>query len=174
MSRRHYAHRAPVERNVLAGVAAQRYYERYAEAIESLNPDDSALLKRVYSGTSLRYIAITDGISLYSLRNRFGKTISKLRHPSRYAFRGDYDDDDFKKFVQILQASAESEQEPLTWCDHHGWTEPLGLPNCPECPCELPPPTNPELEDLGRPRSYCSNACRQRAYRRRSANRVVS
>ncbi|UAK31268.1 hypothetical protein K8O92_26090 [Nocardia asteroides] len=79
-------------------------------------------------------------------------------------------DDLARTMAQIAQRVREN--QPLIWCDLHGWLEPYGYGQCDECPCRLPTysPT-PNLDIGGRPRRYCSNACRQRAYRRRLKNR---
>lgn len=48
-------------------------------------------------------------------------------------------------------------------CPRHGWAvlHPYS-PMCPVCECSAPRPVD------GRPRKYCSNACRQSAYRTRN------
>lgn len=50
---------------------------------------------------------------------------------------------------------------PLSWCDRHGWQDPEGSTGtCGQCPCPLFP-----AERRGRPRRYCSEACRKAANR---------
>lgn len=72
-----------------------------------------------------------------------------------------------RKLVKIeIGARAKGDQAELSWCDSHGWTHLIGLSSCAGCPCELPSEFVIGLQTaIGRPRRYCSNACRQRAYR---------
>lgn len=70
-----------------------------------------------------------------------------------------------------VNQAADAGDPDLVWCESHGWTDLLGLPACAECPCEMPTGPMADLDRIGRPRRYCSNACRQRAYRRRRRNR---
>jgi len=57
-------------------------------------------------------------------------------------------------------------EPPLLVCPRHGLVEAgPGLQECPECPCRLPHPHDDAHP--GRPRRFCSSACRQSAYRRR-------
>jgi hypothetical protein len=69
-----------------------------------------------------------------------------------------------------LNRKAEPEK-PLVWCARHGWQDPEfhavfnKIVTCEECPCSF------VLGDF-RPRKYCTNACRQAAYRRRQLARA--
>lgn len=69
------------------------------------------------------------------------------------------------------------ENRPLIRCESHGWIEPYwhGLGQCAECPCHLPSyRPSPHLDPGGRRQIYCSDACRQRAYRRRLKERKAA
>lgn len=61
----------------------------------------------------------------------------------------------------------ERPQPPVSewhYCSRHGWFEAQGGGReCEQCPCPLP--VRASLD--GRPRRYCSNACRQAHYRQR-------
>lgn len=58
------------------------------------------------------------------------------------------------------------DEPPLLTCPRHGLVEAgPSLQQCPECPCRLPHPHDDAHP--GRPRRFCSSACRQSAYRRR-------
>jgi hypothetical protein len=54
----------------------------------------------------------------------------------------------------------------LVECEVHGWLEPFLWGACTECPCRVPN-YGARRDRGGRPRLFCSDACRQRAYRRR-------
>ena len=55
--------------------------------------------------------------------------------------------------------------DPGSFCIYHrAWNRrPRTVPRCEACPCLV------EVSDVGRPRQYCSDNCRTRAYRRREA-----
>ncbi len=77
---------------------------------------------------------------------------------------------DYEDLARTMGKIAQRAREnlPLLWCDLHGWLEPYGYGQCAECPCRLPTYfAAPSLDVGGRPRRYCSNVCRQRAYRHR-------
>lgn len=59
------------------------------------------------------------------------------------------------------------EKQGLIWCEAHGWLEPFLWGKCAGCPCQIPGYRAARARGIGRPRAYCSAACRQRAYRRR-------
>jgi hypothetical protein len=62
----------------------------------------------------------------------------------------------------------------LVYCPIHGsWADPESspgylLPACGYCPCVVPPEHRP-----GRPRKYCSDACKQAAYRDRTSRTLT-
>ncbi|MGQ4617546.1 hypothetical protein [Nocardia sp. R7R-8] len=77
-----------------------------------------------------------------------------------------------RKLAQIrLGVGAKQKSINLTWCDWHGYTEPLGFKVCAACPCEMWTGRVYSLDRIGRPRRHCTNACRQRAYRQRRRDR---
>jgi hypothetical protein len=165
-----------VEHKVATADVAEKFNEKFLELLETVSASRAELIRRMLRGVSLRRIAAVDGISLMEARNQFSATLSQLRHPSRAGLLRAYDldDDDFAQFFRLLAEAAEADDGSLMWCEFHGWTELHGMPQCPACNCELPIPENPFLDlDFGRPRSYCSNACRQRAYRRRQKAEAV-
>ncbi|WP_280247606.1 hypothetical protein [Nocardia abscessus] len=79
-----------------------------------------------------------------------------------------------RKLAQIrLGIGAKHKRDGLIWCEWHGYTEPLGFQGCAACPCEMPTGRVFGLDKIGRPRRHCTNACRQRAYRRRLRDRLA-
>lgn len=95
--------------------------------------------------------------------------MSKLRQPNRLASLAAFLDEDIAALPEHVRARAlgrppGAQPQPVR-CDRHGWFVPHQAPQevprtCPSCPC-------PVLWGYGRPSTYCSNACRQAAYRRR-------
>ncbi|MEV0357748.1 hypothetical protein AB0H71_16985 [Nocardia sp. NPDC050697] len=76
--------------------------------------------------------------------------------------------EDFARtMVKISQRAGERHR--LVRCAAHGWQEPHLYGTCLECPCLVPSYYSRAGREPGRTREYCSNACRQRAYRRRRA-----
>ncbi|MEU2043803.1 hypothetical protein [Nocardia niwae] len=161
-----------MEHKVATADVAEKFNKRFAGLLETVSLSRAEIIRRVFIGTSLLRIAAEDGVSLLEVRGQFNAALSQLRHPSRAAGlrTHELDEDDFTQIVRQLTKNAESEELPLVWCEHHGWTDPQGRTQCPECNCELTTSANDDAisgVEFGRPRRYCSNACRQRAYRRR-------
>jgi hypothetical protein len=100
----------------------------------------------------------------------------KLQHPSRSDVLRDYIDDISPSVVHhfrrqylrkyssarefYLSLHSEPQNKQQVFCEKHGWSISGGF-SCGECPCALP------VFKSGRPSLYCSNACRQAAYRRK-------
>ena len=111
------------------------------------------------------------GISRERARQIERTVVSQLRHPSRSAVLQGFLDGEQgrvpKHIRERLLGYAEDEQT-RAFCDRHGWTlEEFRAQVCKHCPCFMPylgPP-------VGRPLLYCSDACRQAAYRRRKSAR---
>lgn len=168
MTRRHIHHN-PVEQRTVYVMDAIKFGEVFADLLASIPEEDVQLIRLIADGASLRRAAEILGIPRWRARRRISAALSRMRHPSRRGAIRPYLDEDIHQMLKYLERAAEHEAvdpNPLTWCDHHGWTEPLGLPRCGACPCELAPSAS-GLPEFGRPRRYCSDACRQRAYRRR-------
>lgn len=178
MSRRQ-ARRAPVEHKVATADVAEKFNKKFLDILQTVSPPRAELIQRMLSGSSLRRIALMDEISFEEAYFLFTGTISRLRHSSRAELLRAYDldEDDFTQVVRLLSEAADGGDGTLMRCEFHGWTESQGLPQCSECCCELPIPSDAFHElaaKFGRPRRYCSNACRQRAYRlRRKAAATV-
>ncbi|MEU4314340.1 hypothetical protein [Nocardia sp. NPDC024068] len=170
-----YRHRTNrVEQQATDAADAPGFDKFLRELIETLSPERAELVQRLKSGMSLRQIADTQPNMTYERAQRqFYAVQSQLRHPSRAMLLDrvlrDLTDDEIHGITRHLERIAlrDADAAPLSWCKYHGWTEPLGFPQCGGCPCEVPPEIFGDLAPLGRPRKYCSNACRQRAYRRR-------
>ncbi|MCP2245171.1 Sigma-70, region 4 [Lentzea aerocolonigenes] len=104
-------------------------------------------------------------------RARFieSKVMSKLRHPSRSMVLRDFLDGEFVELPEPVRAellgALNTEPGPLVHCDRHGWSESgPDVSRCVGCPCAL------AAQQYGRRRKYCSDACRQAAYRRRRSS----
>lgn len=93
------------------------------------------------------------------------RAMEKLRHESRSDVLRDFlDNDHLPMLGDVKSASGEG---GLIYCQQHGWVErpPLLRATCEFCSCAV----DDNSQRTGRPQKYCSNACRQAAYRRRSA-----
>ena len=138
--------------------------------LEQLNAVFDTLSER-QAGIICQTFGITDGQrrsdseigQLYSIspervKDLRATAMRSLRHPSRTQILRDYMDD-----LEDLRAILEDRDHrtaigsPVR-CPNHGWTLPIGNV-CPKCPCYI------EMPLKGRRRLYCSNACRQAAYR---------
>ncbi|MBE1493395.1 hypothetical protein H4696_000495 [Amycolatopsis lexingtonensis] len=95
--------------------------------------------------------------------------IRKLRHPSRSGVLRDYLDSDQAVVPDRVRAGimGGTDAPELGRCPRHGYFELAeGSILCSMCPCPVTPARS-ATSDLGRPRHYCSNACRQASYRAR-------
>lgn len=132
-------------------------------------------------------IAASRGVSRERVRAEFSAAVSALRHPSRSQLLGAHSGYaspantgfagiDHQVFRHILAGSVlglDGVTAVAVECDLHGWQQVISTAaRCQGCPCELSRDHDfssfgRELSGSGRPRRYCSDACRQRAYRRR-------
>ncbi|MEU7791513.1 sigma factor-like helix-turn-helix DNA-binding protein [Amycolatopsis sp. NPDC049159] len=97
--------------------------------------------------------------------------LRQLRHPSRSGVLRDYLDSDQAVVPDRVRGEimGGTEAVKLGHCARHGYFELApGSILCSMCPCPVTPPRS-ATSDLGRPRHYCSNACRQASYRLRKA-----
>jgi hypothetical protein len=121
------------------------------------------------------------GLSGERIRVIENKAISKLRHPSKRASVEDFVDDwphlpeamRLKVLAELGQTIQPTAVPPVRYCERHGtWSDAVApglvrvtLDTCENCPCVLPP------QRTGRRRRFCSNDCRQDAYRARRMKR---
>ncbi|MEU2043601.1 hypothetical protein [Nocardia niwae] len=182
-----------VEHVVTSMAASQAFFQRFTATFESefqserVREDVRDMQRRAEISpdydTGRGFQAIVWGIIAYSLR--YGALASMF---------AELDTDDRDQILQQIgdfaaqvgDPDAGIQPRPLLLCEYHGRTPALGRARCPECPCELPVQYGHGWNDrdlanslffsrhlyprrIGRWRTYCSNACRQRAYRRRQA-----
>jgi Sigma-70, region 4 len=168
MSRRRRLPSSPID-----SVAATLLLAQIVQVLRTLSEREAGAIRMrlglTATGTPMppNEIAKAYGITIERYRQIESKTFSKLRHPSRSQVLRDYLD--AERVRPVPQAIRDeilgelSEWEPLAWCDRHGWTVPEGASGtCERCPCLISKP------DVGRPRRYCSDACRKAASRARS------
>ncbi|WP_196425315.1 sigma factor-like helix-turn-helix DNA-binding protein [Amycolatopsis camponoti] len=92
-----------------------------------------------------------------------------MRHPSRSQHLRDYVDSDVAVVPDTVRAGimGKADAPTLGRCARHGYFElATGSALCSICPCPITAARS-AASHLGRPRDYCSNACRQASYRRR-------
>ena len=129
--------------------------------------------------TRISEIARFHRISPSRARRILDRSMRKLRHPSRSYFLRDFTEDGSLKLSSLDLSALQSVYGPDYFgrstttdrrmervrCPQHG-LGPMPLSTtttCMSCPCVI------FQEPTGRPRLYCSDACRQAAYRRRRA-----
>lgn len=193
MSRRH-VNRAPVELAITSSEAAQQFFQHFTDAFE----DEFHSQKIQGEINHIRRRPATDppeviGSALQSIV--WGIISAMLGHRGELSsMLADLDAADRDRMLQQIGDFAAGAGDsairvgprPLIWCEHHGYTPSLRRGRCLQCPCDLPVQygrgwSDPRVTRMiffsrrlfpgptGRRRKYCSNACRQRAYRQRQA-----
>lgn len=126
------------------------------EILGSVEETDATLFVMVtVLGQSLQQVARLLKLSEEQAKARLSVVTSRLRHPSR---------------SQRIRDEL-SDGQTLVSAQLRGWTRDISgalFPRCAQCDTPFLPP-NAALSRGGRPRRYCSSACRQAAYRRRLA-----
>lgn len=183
----HLAGESSVEAYAVDRSTADQLGAAMSEVMRTLSETRRQILVDVIvNNLSASEIATKRGISKRQVRSEFNWGISSMRHPSRSqmlaghtGLSGPMSADagpaiDQQVLRHILAGSALGlDGITVNWteCDLHGWQQVLSTAaKCHGCPCELP--RGPDafgyaLSESGRPRKYCCDACRQRAYRRR-------
>lgn len=180
MGRRHHSSGSGLEAFVVDRHAADRLSWVIGEILQTLTPlRRQVLVDVIVNNLPVGQIATKHGISNEKVRAEFSRAISNLRHPSRSQHLAAYStEDEFfggeildAQILRHLLAGSAFGVDGVTveWvkCDLHGMQHIISTAaKCHGCPCELPRAGN-HLAETGRPRKYCSDACRQRAYRQR-------
>ncbi|MFI6960010.1 hypothetical protein ACIBJI_41910 [Nocardia sp. NPDC050408] len=192
MTRRRTRSGGPVENEVISSVVAAEFYSTVLGALRDLvdgtvvlshaadgrptartfivEAHDADLFADVLSGKSLLLIAETRGERLENIQWRFRRVLELVGGlaDTRQNDGALVDPDEFERFIRQIREKARA--APLLKCPFHGWTEvgPIMAARCRMCPCPLPDVEEPTR---GRARTYCSDACRQRAYRQRGRRR---
>ncbi|UOX92618.1 hypothetical protein MUY14_19070 [Amycolatopsis sp. FBCC-B4732] len=110
-------------------------------------------------------------VRLDDVLRREAAALGKLRARWRLTALRDHLDSDHAVVPDRVRAKIMgwTETPELGLCPRHGYFEPAeGAILCSTCPCPVTPARSVTSE-LGRPRRYCSNACRQASYRVRKA-----
>ncbi|WP_310726888.1 hypothetical protein [Streptomyces sp. N2A] len=117
-----------------------------------------AVLARLLYGASNEAIGERLGVEPESVHVLFGKGLSMLRHPMWAAVWTEYFDTDGQAVVLV--------DEGLRGLIRK-WRLEGFASECPQCRRRYAPEELRRTRWGGRPRQYCSNACRQKAYRER-------
>jgi hypothetical protein len=112
------------------------------------------------------------GVTRERIRQIETQILSELRQPKRAQLLRNFVTEDLPAIPAHIRARVVDEvphARPLIHCERHGWRDPGPGPDlspprtCAYCPCLVGGGRWP-----GRPRKYCSDACRQAAYRART------
>jgi hypothetical protein len=131
------------------------------EALRSISQQQAkAFIAWVLYGASYEVIGEKLGVTPERAHQLIGKGASVLRHPSRLSTMRDYLDTDGQTLLI---------DEGLRALLREWRLEEMFAPECRQCGRRYTPESvrGPRVGQGGRPRQYCSNACRQKAYRER-------
>lgn len=178
MSSRH-SHSDPVVRAASSSIDFERFTSAFEEALQAVGEYERVLIWEAFQG-----VARTDGHEeflhdgVFYIQNRLRELLPELRDTSSTSWRFtdarvvEHMRDVLKRSLGLPTNLGEDVVQ-IEWCERHKrWVEQLKAKECPMCPCALVPAPNHLFgNDFHRPRIYCSNACRQAAYRRRLRKR---
>lgn len=142
--------------------------------VDTLDPDERDVIVLRFGlldGLPRTVYEIADSLGMHSgwVRLTQDRALRRLRHPSRARTVRDNAGVDLAAGVLDRARVAFTDRSaPIVFCDRHGWVAHDGFVRvCVMCPCRAG-----GQSERGRPREFCSSACRQAAYRlRRKARR---
>ncbi|WP_147265782.1 hypothetical protein [Nocardia puris] len=188
------ANRTPVEETSASAAVVRDVFQRFTAAFDEALT--SAKAQYELDWIRRRIEAERDFDVSWPFQAFIWGTISHLLRTELRPMFADLDASDRDRVLQQIGDFAAKVEGPgvtgqraaVTWCEYHGYVPAFGRRPCEECPCE--PASNfgggwadPRFVAMadyrlvfphhhGRRPKYCSNACRQRAYRRRRATRA--
>lgn len=158
--------RSSVEQQAIARAVSDKFVKDLGVMLGSINNADRRLrwLKQLFvDQMPVSEIARSASTTVGVVSQELGTALSHLRHPSRAWPMRDYFDEDFELLCSLIESSILRDEEggaDWIWCESHSrWNSRPRRPACPQCPCELLQPAR------GRKPKYCSDACRQQAFR---------
>ena len=157
------------------GLFLRMFPSIFQTAMDGLSPQEAGVLSLRFGITdgepkTLDEIGKVNGVTRERIRQIESRGMAKLREVAGDAGLGDFTDLDF----QTLGALLGKRPEPgLIKCERHGgWREDNLHPSrvCQGCDCSLP--FVPWFDRHGRTQRYCTNSCKQAAYRRRKKSAI--
>ncbi|MFG2097271.1 hypothetical protein [Streptomyces sp. NPDC048612] len=133
----------------------------FAETLKTMKAHNAmAVLAYVLYGSTPQVIGQQLGITTFAAYRLLHQSLSALRHPSRSQGLREYSDG---------EVVVDSELRTLI----RHWDMERFAPVCAQCASRYQPDHlhSPYVNYRGRPRKYCSNRCRQAAYRARCGER---
>jgi DNA-binding CsgD family transcriptional regulator len=143
------------------------FHEQLREALDTLSDREAFVITMRFGlgddqPKTLGEIGKALGLTRERVRQIESRSMSKLRHKTRSGPLQEYLDIEHFQIQEDNELGGPAERG-LIHCEKHGWSEKPSLPGptcaCCACPVEVP--------YTGRPQKYCSNSCKQEAYRRR-------
>ncbi|MEV6064891.1 hypothetical protein AB0L62_33240 [Nocardia asteroides] len=126
--------------------------ERFLKLVEALGTEDASIVLRLATGDSMRWLSFAMGVPYSTLRDRHRRALERLR---RTAGLESYRDVDFLAGLRWEWKQSYG----------HGWDD--DPPLCRTCHRPFSAKADGRHAYAGRPRRYCSDSCRQKAYRMR-------
>lgn len=181
MSRRRAAP-DPVVRTAGGRVDHQTFQRSVQDALATLGRTAAEIVySRWWDGVGFSEIAPELGISESRCRQIYYEAMNKLRQqPWRSEALRPYMHHDFARVVADLEDERiaswdyKPEDEPMLWCRRHNCRAGIGSwARCAACPCRFETHDPGRARPRGRPRVYCSEACRQAAHRQRRKDKTM-
>jgi hypothetical protein len=155
----------PTGQRVLSAMIAKDAAEELRVVLKSMPPEEMIVLTALSAGVPARVLARRFGVTPKTIRNVRAKAISKLRHPSAGARMSKLASDFVDETPEQLLGNL-IRQDPRLATVAERYLRGMEQGTCAHCSARI---QEAALRGAGgRPRKYCSSACRQAAYRTRS------
>lgn len=166
MTKRRHVHRDPVELQATKTVVREHFNQTVRDALKRL-PAEEAKTVSALGMTPLGPMeaAAMLGVPVQTLKKRWDSALSRLR--SNYHQRSF---DRLDEQMEVLKAYLDDCDLTETLTGGRVSETTKGAQGCVLCGARFG--LDDEVWKRGRPRMYCTSACRQRAYRLRQQNRI--
>ncbi|MDE1674330.1 hypothetical protein [Nocardia gipuzkoensis] len=166
---RYRQHRDPTGEQGTNDRASHQFLNVFREIRDALSYEEYEVLECLVVGATLREIADGGLMSLPQVKQLRDTALAKLHAQQRRAKVSEYQGLEMDRAIAAADWNASEWSVQLT--GGAGLTRTGSFRSfCPQCDRNVPPALS-RGEWRGRARTYCSNACRQRAYRKRQAAR---
>jgi hypothetical protein len=155
----------PTGQRVISAMVAKEAVEALRVILKSQHPEEVIVLAAVSAGVPIRVLARRFGMTPKTVRSVYAVAVSKLRHPSMGGRLLALAEDLASETPEQLLANLIRQDAELAAVAER-YLRGMEQTHCVHCSARIQEVVRAGAG--GRPRKYCSPACRQAAYRTRS------